>query len=175
MQPAQGTWPHKRCPEDVGGNCQLPLAVYPYSSCRPAVAVREEVHEVMQGTGYPGPPGMTATNTAAAAAARGAADAGLLTAEQLARLAEADTKAARRADKKVGVLRHCCLRALCENAAPGCSGADETSLVLAGRLAGPDKLSITVICDISVYDRPLVSQVQQGCLSGMLCTWPKEY
>ncbi|WIA10582.1 hypothetical protein OEZ85_010766 [Tetradesmus obliquus] len=88
-----------------------------------AVAVREEVHEVLQGTGmpaaaaaggggrFPGPPGAAAAagcggrfpgppGAAAAAAAAPGREAGMMTAEQLAALDKADRRAAKKAEKK---------------------------------------------------------------------------
>ncbi|WIA30619.1 hypothetical protein OEZ86_000698 [Tetradesmus obliquus] len=89
-----------------------------------AVAVREEVHEVLQGTGmpaaaaaggggrFPGPPGAAAAAggggrfpgppgaAAAAAAAAPGREAGMMTAEQLAALDKADRRAAKKAEKK---------------------------------------------------------------------------
>ncbi|KAF6259459.1 kinase phosphorylation protein-domain-containing protein, partial [Scenedesmus sp. NREL 46B-D3] len=61
-----------------------------------AVAVREEVHEVLQGTGMPAAAATAAAGDAAAAGRQ----AGMMTAEQLAALDKADRRAAKKAEKK---------------------------------------------------------------------------
>jgi hypothetical protein len=71
--------------------------------CSTAVAVREEVHEVLQGTGMPAAAAGGGGRGAAPAAGRGA---GMMTAEQLAALDKADRRAAKKAEKKVRAACH---------------------------------------------------------------------